>query len=120
MITRQEKLMTYYCPDCGSADVEEMLLGWYSANADYNTVVGQLEIPSLYSNRFFCNECEDCKESLHDKPTAAHPLRIITIPDERLLLAMKYRRPFEGTCSCPVDGQLHVPWCAKTAMNAES
>ena len=57
--------MTYYCPNCGSKDVEELLVAWFHANDSYEEP-DPVEIAKAYPEPYWCNYCE------------THPIRLVT------------------------------------------
>lgn len=56
------------CPNCGSDDVEEQLVGWYRANGD-EKLTSDLAVPTLYNENHWCNECEDHVPHLVERVT---------------------------------------------------
>lgn len=56
-----------HCPDCGSTKVQELLLYWENPNNGELEFSGDAE---LYSDRFWCIDCDQAKDELVESSEA--------------------------------------------------
>ena len=70
----------YTCPKCGSGDVEYLGAAWFNANTDQLAPHTELALAELYTEKYYCNACNDHIDNLVDNELVSQPYWKETTP----------------------------------------